>query len=147
MVQPEIVAAAQAAQRATGVPASVSIAQYGLESGWGRHMPPGSNNPFGIKAFHGGGVEARTAEVADGRAVTETQPFAVFASVAEAFAAHARLIATDRRYAPAMAALPDIGRFVRAMAAHYATDPAYAGKVLAIIAGDDLARYDTESAA
>ncbi|WP_369693039.1 glucosaminidase domain-containing protein [Komagataeibacter diospyri] len=32
------------------VPASITIAQWMLESGFGQHMPPHFNNPFGIKA-------------------------------------------------------------------------------------------------
>ena len=48
---PDVVAAARSAQAKWRVPASVSIAQYALESGWGKHIPPGSNNPFGIKAL------------------------------------------------------------------------------------------------
>ena len=42
-----IIAAAQAAQTQYRVPASVSVAQWAFESGWGAHAP--GNNPFGIK--------------------------------------------------------------------------------------------------
>jgi flagellum-specific peptidoglycan hydrolase FlgJ len=141
-MQPEWIGAAQTAQEAWKVPASVSLAQMGLESGWMQHLPPGSNNPFGIKAFHGGGVSAETTEVVGGQVIHEQQPFAVFPTLADAFTAHAKLIATDARYAPAMAALPDVQRFVFAMAKVYATDPAYATKLLAIISGDALTQYD-----
>jgi len=47
---PDIIAAAQSSQQKWGIPASVTIAQWALESGWGKYMPPDSNNPFGIKA-------------------------------------------------------------------------------------------------
>ena len=50
---PDIIAAAREAQRKWKIPASISLAQWALESGWGRHMPPGSNNPFGMKARPG----------------------------------------------------------------------------------------------
>ncbi len=40
---------ALAAQALTGVPASVSLAQAALESGWGRHAP--GHNFFGIKGI------------------------------------------------------------------------------------------------
>jgi flagellum-specific peptidoglycan hydrolase FlgJ len=49
----DVIAAAQASQRNTGIPAAITLAQYALESGYGRHMPTGSNNPFGIKAKPG----------------------------------------------------------------------------------------------
>lgn len=141
-MQPEWVLAARAAMQATRVPASISLAQFGEESGWGKDMPPGTNNPFGIKAFHGGGVESPTIEYVHGRAEHIDQPFAKFDTLDAAFLAHGRLIATDPRYAPAMAALPDVAAFVAHMAPVYATDPGYAGKLLAIITGDRLAPYD-----
>jgi flagellum-specific peptidoglycan hydrolase FlgJ len=142
VIDASVIAAAQAAQKATRVPASVSIAQYGLESGWGKHMPLNSNNPFGIKAFHGGGVDAETTEFVGGKIVHEEQPFAIFPDLSAAFLAHARLIATLGVYAPAMAQLPNLEAFVKLMAQHYATDPAYATKILGIIHIDGLEQYD-----
>lgn len=141
-LEPEWIEAAKAAQAATRVPASVSLAQFGLESGWGRHMPPGSNNPFGIKAFHGNGVSAETTEVVNGKVVHEEQPFAEFPDLSAAFTAHAHLIASLSVYAPAMAVLPDVTKFVTLMAKHYATDPAYAIKIMGIIHSGNLTQYD-----
>lgn len=142
-MQPSWVAAAKAAMAATRVPASVSLAQFGLESGWGAHMPPDSLNPFGVKDFRGANaVWAMTTEVEHGVVVHVKQPFRRYPSLADAFTEHAQLLATDRRYAPAMAALPDLAAFVAHMAPVYATDPGYAGKLLAIIHGDGLARFD-----
>jgi flagellum-specific peptidoglycan hydrolase FlgJ len=140
---PDIIAAAKAAERKWRIPASVSIAQYGLESGWGAHMPPGSNNPFGIKALAG---QARsntlTREVVDGQDVVIHAGFRVFASIAEAFDAHAELLATAGAYTAARARLPDVGGFVAALTGVYATDPNYGRELMAIIAGDNLTRYD-----
>lgn len=138
----EWIEAAQNAMRVTKVPASVSLAQFGLESGWGQHMPACSNNPFGIKAFRGPSVNSETTEVIKGKVVREKQPFAVFQSLGDAFLAHARLIASDARYGAAMTALPDLEKFVVLMAKHYATDPAYAEKILSIVHGDNLIQYD-----
>ena len=143
-VPPEVVAAAQAAQRATRVPASVSIGQYALESGWGAHMPPGSNNPFGIKAAPGQpSVLVDTHEFEGGRFVQVKAPFRVFASLADAFAAHARLLSASGRYQAAMLALPNVPLFVDRMAAAYATDPHYAADLMGVIDGDQLTRFDT----
>jgi len=139
----DVVAAAQAAQAKWGIPASVSIAQYGLESGWGRHMPPASNNPFGIKALPG---QARsvslTREVLDGRDEVVHAAFRAFASLAEAFDAHAALLATGAPYARARALLPDVAGFVNALTGVYATDPNYGAELTAIIRGDNLVQYD-----
>lgn len=141
---PEVIAAAQAAQRAYAqAPASVAIAQFGQESGWGKAMPDGSFNPFGIKALAGQPfVLAQTHEVVGGRAVRVLAKFRKFDSLADAFLGHARLLATEPVYAEARAKLPDIDGFVRAMAEHYATDPTYADDLLALIRGDGLLQYD-----
>lgn len=143
IVSPDVIAAAKAAQAATRVPASVSIGQYALESGWGKHMPPGSNNPFGVKGFHDPDpVWAETTEVIGGVAKRVSQPFRRYASIAEAFLEHAQLLANAPVYAAAMAALPDLTAFVRAMAVHYATDPQYGQKLLGLIHIDGLEQYD-----
>jgi flagellum-specific peptidoglycan hydrolase FlgJ len=141
---PEVIAAAQAAQRAYAqAPTSVTIAQFGQESGWGKSMPPDSFNPFGIKALAGQPfVMAQTHEVVGGRAVRVLAPFRKYGSLAEAFLDHARLLATEPVYAEARGKLPDIAGYVQAMAAHYATDPHYAEDLLALIRGDGLAQYD-----
>jgi flagellum-specific peptidoglycan hydrolase FlgJ len=140
---PDIIAAARAAQRKWKIPASVSIAQYGLESGWGAHMPPGSNNPFGIKALPG---EARsntlTREVVRGQDVVIHAGFRAFTSIAEAFDAHAELLATAGAYAAARARLPDVDGFVAALTGVYATDPNYGRELTAIIKSDALTRFD-----
>lgn len=145
---PELIAAAQTAQRKWGVPASVSLAQFGLESGWGEHMPPGSNNPFGIKVIPGQPfVAVPTHEFIGGRFVTVTAKFAAYVSFAEAFDAHARLLATHPIYADAMAKLPDVNEFAVAMAMHYATDPNYAGKLIGLMRMGNLYQYDVAPAA
>ncbi len=139
---PEWIAAAKAAQAATKIPASVSLAQFGLESGWGKHMPANSNNPFGIKNFHGGGVSATTTEVVNGKVIHEEQPFAVFPDLTAAFTAHAHLLASISVYSAAMGVLPNVTAFVNLMAKHYATDPGYAQKILSIIHSGNLTQYD-----
>ena len=77
----DAIAAAQASQQKWGVPASVTLAQFILESDWGRKMPggPSSNNPFGMKAVAGQpSVEASTHEVRDGQTIEITAPFRNF---------------------------------------------------------------------
>jgi len=141
-LDPTWIAAAKTAQDQTGIPSSVSLAQFGLESGWGQHMPPGSNNPFGIKAFHGGGVSSPTTEVINGKVIHESQPFAIYPNLNIAFLAHALLLTHNPVYQSAIAALPDVTKFVTLMAQHYATDPSYAQKILGIIHIGNLTQYD-----
>lgn len=145
---PEVVAAACTSQARWNVPASVCLAQWALESDWGRRMPPRSNNPFGIKARPGEPASvAMTREVVAGRTVRLPQRFRRFSSLAVAFAAHGRLLATGSAYAAARAARYDGRSFARALQGRYATDPDYAAKLLALIDAHDLCRFDAPAAA
>lgn len=147
----DIVAAAQAAQKNWHVPAAISIAQYALESSWGTHMPEGSYNPFGIKAISNQpSVRALTREVINGKDVYIPQDFRKFGSIAEAFDAHAELLANGKAYAAARGYLhnlnlssdDDVDGYANALTGHYATDPKYGALLIKIIKGSDLTRYD-----
>jgi hypothetical protein len=128
-------AAAVASQTRYGIPAEVTFAQWKLESGSGRHMPKGSNNPFGIKAGKGQpSVSAATIEVINGKAVHVIANFRKFASLQEAFDAHASLLANDSRYAGARSHANNPGAFADALTGVYATDPAYGSKLKSIMA-------------
>ena len=141
---PAVVAAARAAAARWGIPASVTLAQWALESGWGRHTPPGSNNPFGIKARPGDPASvAATREVVGGADVTVEARFRAFASLDEAFDDHARLLALAPVYAPARTRLPDVKAFCAALAGRYATDPHYGDRLSAVIDGSQLERFDS----
>lgn len=152
---PDAVAAAQAAQKAWGIPASISLAQFALESGWGAHMPPGTNNPFGIKARRDAAGryidpiagQALTREVVrgpDGKAhdVVIHAAFRRFDSLAQAFDYHAQLLAQGRPYAHARSLLPDVEAFADALTGVYATDPHYGAALTAIIRGSGLTQFD-----
>jgi flagellum-specific peptidoglycan hydrolase FlgJ len=143
---PEVIAAAQACAKKWKVPASVTIAQYGLESGWGEHEPPGSNNPFGMKAgawaLPGTFVECDTTEVVHGTSVSVTARFRKFDSIADAFDAHGKLLATAAPYAQAMRKVPNADDFADALTGVYATDPAYGAKLRALMRADNLYQYD-----
>jgi len=147
-VSPDIVAAAQAAQEKWNVWASVSIAQFGVESAWGHAMPAGSNNPFGIKALPGHpSVAARTREVIHGRSVYIIDRFAQFANFTEAFDEHAKLLATSHYYHDAMqhayrSADPSAERFIDGLHA-YATDPNYRATLKRVALSLNLYAYDT----
>ena len=142
--KPDVITAAQRAFTVWGIPASVSLAQYFIESGNGEHMPPGSNNPFGIKAVgNQPSVMANTWEVTkDGRRVREVQPFRKFASIDEAFDRHAKLLATAKPYEDARRTLPNAVEFARAIGPRYATDPDYGETISKIITSNNLTAYD-----
>lgn len=155
---PDIIASAQASQRKWRVPASVTIAQWALESGWGAHQS-GKYNYGGITAkvkdavfpFKPGmplepATLCWTHEQYNGDLVKCQRWFKDYAAPDAFFDAHAKLLATAKVYAPAMAALPDVGRFVDLMATHYATAPNYASTIHSIIRGHNLTQYDVRAA-
>ncbi len=148
-VPPDIAAAAARSQLRWRVPASITLAQWAVESAWGASMPPDSNNPFGIKAVSGQpAVEAGTWEVERGQTVTTTARFRRFESLAEAFDLHGRLLATNRVYAPAMAQAADPEAFADALTGVYATDPNYGYKLKWVMRTYNFLRFNqvTEAA-
>lgn len=142
-----IIRGAQASERVWGVPASVSLAQFILESARGKRMPPGSNNPFGIKARAGeDGVSAMTREYRSGRMVTEQARFRKFSSIDEAFSRHGQLLASSHYYVKAMSLRHDPEAFCHALTGVYATDPKYGGLLVKLIRDYQLTQYDNLTA-
>lgn len=142
----EICLAAQHSQRTTGVPACLSLAQWALESGWGRAMPADSNNCFGIKAGHSQAfVESKTQEW-DNRTksmITITAKFRKFDSVDQAFEQHAALLSDPHGpYRHYIYLMGDIYKYIPAMARTYASDPNYCAKLLKIIEDHKLTDFD-----
>lgn len=138
-----VIAAAQAAQKTWKIPAAVTIAQWALESGWGKSMPAGSNNPFGIKAAGAQPyVEAQTKEYVKGQWITITAKFRKFDSLDDAFDQHGQLLATGAPYANARTHLDDANAFANALTGVYATDPAYGSKLISTMKAHNLYQYD-----
>jgi flagellum-specific peptidoglycan hydrolase FlgJ/peptidoglycan hydrolase-like protein with peptidoglycan-binding domain len=139
----EVIRAAQATQRRWGIPASVTLAQWAIESAYGTQMPLGSNNPFGIKALSGQQrVLAWTTEFKNGRPVKVREPFRAFASLEEAFLDHGRLLGTSRHYAKARKFLNNPDRFADALTGIYATDPGYGSKLKKIMSSNNLYAFN-----
>lgn len=139
--------AARTAQAQTGVPASVTVAQAILESDWGRSaLSVQARNYFGIKATATSGpvLSLPTTEYdADGQATTVVAAFRIYTDLAASVLDHDLLLARLARYAPAMAARSDPRQFARLIAAGgYATDPAYADKLIALMDQYALFQYD-----
>ncbi|MGA2962026.1 MAG: glucosaminidase domain-containing protein [Candidatus Korobacteraceae bacterium] len=129
--------------RADGTPARGT-----LLISWGQSkLSREANNYFGIKAY---GKHERIAmlthEVEDGAVKAVSAEFTRFQSIDECFAARDHLIATSSLFAEARACPANVEAFARAIAKHWATDPAYAEKLLAIHARFKLHSLD-ESAA
>ena len=139
----DVIVAAQNSQKKWRVLASVTLAQRALESGWGRHMPPGSFNPFGMKAANGQPfVEVSTREVVDGQSVMVVARFRKFASFDEAFDQHGQLLATGRPYQHAMTLVGDPNAFADALTGVYATDPEYGTLLKGLMQSHNLYQYN-----
>jgi hypothetical protein len=140
---PDVIAAAQASHTAWQIPASITLAQWALESNWGRAMPAGSNNPFGIKAAAGQPfVQATTREVINGQSVTVVAKFRRFVTISEAFDHHGKLLATGRPYARARTLANDPDAFANALTGVYATDPNYGASLKRLMKSYNLYQYD-----
>ena len=136
---------AEAAARELGVDPRSVIAQAALETGWGTSRPAdasgNSNNFFGIKAgasWRGDRVDSDTTEYVNGEAGTERAQFRAYGSVAENVSDYVRLVRDNPRYSPALNTGDDVRAFATALQrGGYATDPAYADKVVSVAAQVD----------
>jgi hypothetical protein len=151
----EAVTLSQASQRETGVPASVTLAQAILESGWGGRPIADANNYFGIKAsvrsdgsvdfghIAIGWVWAWTKEW-DGSDYTDLRArFRKYRDMADSFRDHGDLFVGNPRYAEAMRHVDDPDDFARQVAkAGYATSPEYADTLIELMASGNLYQYD-----
>ena len=132
---------AQAAADQLGVSVRALLAQAALETGWGKHLPSrgdgsSSFNLFGIKAgggWDGAKVSVPTLEYEDGVAVRRRDNFRAYDTPSQSFADYARLLSDNPRYAQALGKGENVAGFARALSrGGYATDPAYAAKLIAI---------------
>ncbi len=139
----DVILAAQASQRRWKVPASVSLAQWAWESGWGHLMPTGSNNPFGIKARKGERfVMAWTHEVVHGKRIRILAPFRVFDNVEQAFDGHGEFLATRSPYFEARKHTDDADAYARALTGVYATEPGYGDFLIGLMRGNNFYQYN-----
>jgi uncharacterized protein YraI len=143
-------APAQEAMRAYRVPASVSIAQAILESGWGRStLTRDDHNYFGKKCFGGPGEVAigcrdYGATECSGRDCWGTRAdFRAYRNSTDSYVDHGKQLTELDRYAEAMKYTDDPDQFTREIhKAGYATDAGYADKLINLMKQYDLYRYD-----
>jgi flagellar protein FlgJ len=133
---------AEAASRATGMPAHLMLGQAALESGWGKREIKGvdgtpSNNLFGIKAtdkWNGKVVETMTTEYINGVKQKRIEKFRAYDNYADSFKDFAKIMINDPRYQNVVANMNDVHNYAQAMQkAGYATDPHYANKLANVI--------------
>jgi hypothetical protein len=140
---PDVTEAAQASHVKWNIPASVTLAQWAVESYWGTKMPKDSNNPFGIKAVGDQPyVEAHTREEIKGESVTIVAHFRRFDSIADAFDQHGKLLATAKPYARARTFANDPDAFADALTGVYATDHRYGAILKSRMKQYNLYQYD-----
>ncbi|TIC85229.1 flagellar assembly peptidoglycan hydrolase FlgJ [Crenobacter intestini] len=132
---------ARRAAEKLGVDPMLIVSHAALESGWGKRVirhadGRDSYNLFGIKAtgnWQGDAVATLTTEFVGGSARKQVEPFRAYPSLAAAFDDYAALIAGSPRYRAALGSGNDMGAYARALKdGGYATDPAYAGKLVAV---------------
>lgn len=131
---------AEQAAKQLGVDSNVLLAQSALETGWGKSVIKSSNgsthNLFNIKAdksWKGQKTHVSTLEFREGVAKKEIAGFRSYTSYKESFDDYVNFIKTNPRYRTAikMAAKPE--QYMQELQkAGYATDPAYASKVMKI---------------
>jgi flagellar protein FlgJ len=132
---------AQAAAQQSGLHPHLILAQAALESGWGKREIPAadgspSHNLFGIKAtgdWQGKTTEITTTEYINGMKQKVKAAFRVYDSYEHAMADYAKLLTKNPRYRGVVQSdSPEQG--AKALqAGGYATDPAYAKKLITII--------------
>lgn len=131
-------------QGKTGVPASVTIAQAILETGWGKATIGEAHNLFGIKGEGpAGSISAPTQEFINGKWVMVDGSFRAYHTFQESIEDHAQFFLENSRYRGALAFTNNPDEFARQIAsAGYATDPMYANKLIDIMKDYNLYRFD-----
>ncbi|UOF88864.1 glucosaminidase domain-containing protein [Fodinisporobacter ferrooxydans] len=143
-----IAQAAQEFQIQSNVFASVTIAQAALETGWCNFLPVDkytgkqSYNLFGVQGNGPNGhVLCDTQEYYNDRLATVEVQFAAYDNFFESIAGHAQVLLRDN-FAPVREAATPEEACRQLYRCHYATDPGYADKLIAIIDEFGLKQYD-----
>ena len=133
--------ASRAAEK-LGIKPELLVAQAALETGWGERVikrTDGSSsfNLFGIKAsgnWQGDSVRVATLEYRDGVMQKEKADFRAYGSFRESFDDYVEFVTNNSRYSSAVNHHGSSEKYIEALQqAGYATDPAYASKVLDIM--------------
>ncbi len=129
-----------------GVDPKILLAQAALETGWGQHIMQrrdgsSSHNLFGIKAdsrWNGDQVSHRTVEFRHGVLQREQASFRAYASPGSSLSDYADFIRNNPRYENALGSSNPARYVTELQRAGYATDPAYARKIMNIYNSDQF---------
>ena len=138
-----------------GVPASVTLAQAALETGWGSStLSSKYNNYFGIKCnktnhspYQNGCVDMLTTEYdASGRPYQIVDTFRTYSSVANSMLDHGYYLRTRGLYTAAFPKNEDPCQFaIEVRRGGYATDPGYAPYLISLMRQREMFRFDWRS--
>ncbi|CAG7651624.1 glycoside hydrolase family 73 protein [Paenibacillus allorhizosphaerae] len=137
-------------EKKSGVPASITLAQAALESGWGRsELASVHYNFFGIKKFDGDGhdkyVTYTTKEQkADGTWITIDAKFRSYNSALEGFSDHSDFLLKNGRYKQVLQEKNPYAFANGLQAAGYATDQEYGYKLRSIMHQYNLLQFDVD---
>jgi flagellum-specific peptidoglycan hydrolase FlgJ len=139
--------AAQADRHKSGIPASVTVAQCILESGWGDSgLAVQGRNYFGIKAgssWQNAVLLLPTKEYVGGHWITVTARWRKYDTMLESFEDHSHFLIINPRYKPCFEHKNDYKGFARKLQeCGYATDPNYAKLLIEIIEYYGLQHFD-----
>lgn len=138
--------AAQASMQATGVPASFTVAEAALESGWGEsQLARDGKNLFGVKAdpsWQGDVLSLNTREFLHGTWVMVPARWRKYSDWQACMDDHAAFLHQNRRYADCFACTTGDAFATAVAQAGYATDPDYAAKLTSIIHAHALTALD-----
>ena len=137
---------AVASAKASGVPASITIAQAALESAWGESgLTKAGNNLFGLKAdslWRGQTLTMNTREFIKGQWVVVPALWRKYPSWHASMEDHAAFLRRNPRY-KACFLCTTASAFAKALLqAGYATDPEYANKLIALMDKHQLQALD-----
>jgi hypothetical protein len=129
----------------SGVPASITLAQGILESGWGRSpLSLASNNHFGIKChadWHGEKHKTLSETSAD---VFKTTCYRSYTNAESSYRDHTNFLLKNALYNPLFTTHDYKDWAVGLEAAGYANDDKYAERLMDVIEDNELYRFDVE---
>jgi flagellar protein FlgJ len=140
--------AKQTAQ-ALGIEPKALLAQAAVETGWGQYMmhtdKGNTHNLFGIKAgngWQGDTARVNTLEFEQGVPAPKKAEFRAYNSFGDAMQDYVSFVKDNPRYQKAVRSTNDPKQYFEELQqAGYATDPAYADKVISVLNGSSLSTY------
>jgi len=147
----KIAPAARASAKLTGIPASFTIGQAALESGWGSSKTTtNANNLFNIKAdasWNGASWAMASTEYINGKDEIDAARWRLYPDWQACLDDRAKFFSENKRYADCFKANGGEGWARAVAAAGYATDPDYAEKLIATMRSHNLHQFDEAIAA